>query len=144
MSDNKNFTLAVVPGDGIGPEVITEALKVLDAVAAVREERKQSATDHICTGCPVVGTLNLKMVLHRGHTVRQTVGANPELLGPAVNVAHRLLQNSIQSQLGYSAYVFVSDAAGDGLGLTGIGVEHREDYPDAGQVQGRVIELGEN
>ena len=34
MSDKKNFTLAVVPGDGIGPEVTTEALKVLDAVAA--------------------------------------------------------------------------------------------------------------
>jgi len=34
VSDNKNFTLAVVPGDGIGPEVTTEALKVLDAVAA--------------------------------------------------------------------------------------------------------------
>lgn len=34
MSETKNFTLAVVPGDGIGPEVTTEALKVLDAVAA--------------------------------------------------------------------------------------------------------------
>jgi 3-isopropylmalate dehydrogenase len=34
VSDKKNFTLAVVPGDGIGPEVTTEALKVLDAVAA--------------------------------------------------------------------------------------------------------------
>ena len=34
MSENKFFTLAVVPGDGIGPEVTTEALKVLDAVAA--------------------------------------------------------------------------------------------------------------
>ena len=34
MSENKTFTLAVVPGDGIGPEVTTEALKVLDAVAA--------------------------------------------------------------------------------------------------------------
>jgi 3-isopropylmalate dehydrogenase len=34
VSDKKNFTLAVVPGDGIGPEVTAEALKVLDAVAA--------------------------------------------------------------------------------------------------------------
>ena len=33
-STAKAFTLAVVPGDGIGPEVTTEALKVLDAVAA--------------------------------------------------------------------------------------------------------------
>ena len=31
MSTQKSFTLAVVGGDGIGPEVIAEALKVLDA-----------------------------------------------------------------------------------------------------------------
>ena len=30
----KNFRLAVLPGDGIGPEVMSEALRVLDAVAA--------------------------------------------------------------------------------------------------------------
>ncbi len=30
----KNYTIAVLPGDGIGPEVMTASLKVLDAVAA--------------------------------------------------------------------------------------------------------------
>ncbi len=34
MSTNKSFKLAVVGGDGIGPEVTAEALKVLDAVSA--------------------------------------------------------------------------------------------------------------
>ncbi len=29
--------LAVIPGDGIGPEVVTEAVKVLDAVTAAIE-----------------------------------------------------------------------------------------------------------
>ena len=29
----KSFNLAVIPGDGIGPEVVGEGLKVLDAVA---------------------------------------------------------------------------------------------------------------
>jgi 3-isopropylmalate dehydrogenase len=29
----KNFNLAVIPGDGIGPEVVGEGLKILDAVA---------------------------------------------------------------------------------------------------------------
>ena len=117
---------------------------VYRAFWAVRAERVKSARDHICTGCPVVGTLNLKMVLHRGHAVRQTVGANPELLGPAVNVAHRLLKNSISSRLGYRAYLFLTDAAAAGLGLTGIGVEHLEEYPDVGQVRGRVIAISED
>ena len=29
----KNFNLAVIAGDGIGPEVVTEGLRVLDTVA---------------------------------------------------------------------------------------------------------------
>jgi hypothetical protein len=88
--------------------------------------------------------LNLKIVLHRGQAVRQTVAANSELLGPAVNVAHRLLKNSIPSRFGYRAYLFVTDAAAAGLGLTTVGTEHVEDYPDVGRVGGRVIEVSED
>ncbi|MCK5215465.1 MAG: 3-isopropylmalate dehydrogenase, partial [Candidatus Omnitrophica bacterium] len=29
----KNYKLAVIPGDGTGPEVVNEGLKVLEAVA---------------------------------------------------------------------------------------------------------------
>jgi hypothetical protein len=138
------FAVAPAGGlDGQGDAVLDRLRAVYRAFSSVREERKKSASDHICTGCPVVGSLDLKMVLHRGQAVRQTVGSNPELLGPAVNVAHRLLKNSVQSRLGYRAYLFVTDAAAAGLGLTGVGTEHLEDYPDVGQVQGRVIEVGE-
>jgi class 3 adenylate cyclase len=135
---------AVAPADGLdheGQAVLARLRAVYRAFDVVREERKQSATDHICTGCPVVGSLDLKMVLHRGPAVRQVVGSNAELLGPAVNVAHRLLKNSIQSRLGYHPYVFVTDAAATGLELASTGIEHREDYPDVGQVNGRVIAL---
>ena len=139
------FAVAPAEGlDGQGEAVLDRLRAVYRAFSVVREERKESARDHICTACPVVGNLNLKMVLHRGQAVRQTVGSNPELLGPAVNVAHRLLKNSIQSRLGYPAYVFMTDAAAAGLGLTGMGTEHLERYPDVGQVQGRVIAVGDN
>jgi class 3 adenylate cyclase len=128
--------------DGQGNAVVDRLQAVYRAFDEVREERKQSATDHICTGCPVVGSLDLKIVLHRGQAVRQQVGGNPELLGPAVNVAHRLLKNTIQAQIGYHPYLFVTDAAGSGLGLSGVGAPHEETYADVGEVTGRVIELG--
>jgi hypothetical protein len=138
------FAVAPAEGlDGQGDAVLDRLQAVYRAFSVVREERKKSASDHICTGCPVVGSLDLKMVLHRGQTVRQTVGSHPELLGPAVNVVHRLLKNSIQARLGYRAYLFVTEAATAGLGLTDRGVEYLEDYPDVGQVRGRVIEIGE-
>ena len=31
---SKNFNLAVIGGDGIGPEVVAEGLKVLDVISA--------------------------------------------------------------------------------------------------------------
>lgn len=82
------------------------------------------------------------MILHRGHAVRQTIGSHSELLGPAVNVAHRLLKNSIAAQLGHQPYVLITDAAAAGLHLTQLGIEHREDYADVGSVSGRVVPLG--
>ena len=33
MSDNKKYKIAVIPGDGTGPEVVREGLKVLEAVS---------------------------------------------------------------------------------------------------------------
>jgi len=136
---------AVAPADtldGRGSSVLNQLQTVYQAFHARRAQARQ-AQDHICTACPAVGSLDLKMVLHRGQVVRQTVGSNSELLGPAVNVAHRLLKNSIQSRIGYRPYLFLTDAAAIGLGLSQVGFEHREEYPDVGPIQGRIVDLGE-
>jgi len=136
---------AVAPADsldGRGSSVLNQLQTVYQAFHARRAQARQ-AQDHICTACPAVGSLDLKMVLHRGQVVRQTVGSNSELLGPAVNVAHRLLKNSIQSRIGYRPYLFLTDAAAVGLGLSQVGLEHREEYPDVGPIQGRIVDLGE-
>ena len=82
------------------------------------------------------------MVLHRGQAVRQAVGSGSDLLGPAVTVAHRLLKNTVRDRIGARPYLFMTDAAATGLGLQGIGLAHREEYPDAGQIKGRIVELG--
>lgn len=100
------------------------------------------ASDHLCTACPAVAHLDLKVVLHRGPAVRQAVGAGSDLLGPAVTVAHRLLKNTIRERIGFRPYLFLTDAAATGLGLGEVGLAHREQYPDAGLITGRVLELG--
>jgi class 3 adenylate cyclase len=128
--------------DGRGTEVLGRLMDLYQAFRSRREQQARSARDHVCTACPVVGSLDLKMVLHRGQAVRQTVGWQTELLGPAVNVVHRLLKNSVQTRLGYRPYVFLTDAAANGLRLTELGVEHREEYPDVGSISGRAVKLG--
>ena len=101
------------------------------------------ARDHVCSACPAVAHLDLKAVLHRGPAVRQVMGGSSDLLGPAVTVAHRLLKNTVRQRIGARPYLFVTDAAATGLGLSGVGVEHREEYPEVGVIVGRIVELAE-
>ncbi|HYK95786.1 MAG TPA: DUF2652 domain-containing protein [Candidatus Dormibacteraeota bacterium] len=127
--------------DGRGAVVLAR-LRALHAAFRARRVATRQAQTHECSACSLVERLDLKMVVHRGQAVRQTVGSQTELLGPAVNVAHRLLKNTIAARIGYRPYLFLTDAATEGLHLEGIGVEHREEYPDVGTIQGRVVEFG--
>jgi len=127
--------------DGTGDRVLKKVAAIYEAFTDART-RAIPANDHICTACPAVAHLDLKAVLHRGQAVRQAVGSGSDLLGPSVTVAHRLLKNTIRARIGARPYLFVTDAAANALGLSGVGLEHHEDYPDAGRVDGRIVELG--
>jgi class 3 adenylate cyclase len=128
--------------DGQGDRVLRE-LRAMYRSFVDGRTRAIPASDHICTACPTVAHLDLKVVLHRGHAVRQAVGSGSDLLGPAVTVAHRLLKNTIRERIGFRPYLFLTDPAASALGLPEIGIAHREAYADAGQVDGRIVELGE-
>jgi len=128
--------------DGCGSQLL-EQLQAVYRAFTLRRTEAQPKEDHICAACSVVGNLDLKMVVHRGRVVRQTVGTHSELLGPAVNVAHRLLKNDIQARIGRRPYLFLSDAALDALGVPEVGLDHTESYPDVGTIEGRIVELGE-
>ena len=60
-----------------------------------------------------------------------------------MTIAHRLLKNTIRSRIGARPYLFLTDAAATGLGLPDVGLDHSEAYPDAGEISGRIIELGD-
>jgi hypothetical protein len=128
--------------DGDGERVLDTLESTYQAFLDGRT-RAIPSSDHMCTACPAVAHLDLKMVLHRGHTVRQAVGSSSDLLGPAVTVAHRLLKNSIRERIGARAYLFMTEPAAQALGSTEVGLAHREGYPDAGVVAGRIVALGE-
>ena len=128
--------------DGCG-DALLDQLQAVYRAFTLRRTEAQPKEDHICAACSVVGNLDLKMVVHRGQVVRQTVGTHSELLGPAVNVAHRLLKNDIQARIGRRPYLFMSDAAADALGVPDVGLDHTESYSDVGTIEGRIVELGE-
>jgi class 3 adenylate cyclase len=128
--------------DGQGDRVL-EKLGAMYRAFVDSRTRAIPANDHVCTACPAVAHLDLKVVVHRGHAVRQSVGSGSDLLGPAVTIAHRLLKNTIRSRIGSRPYLFLTDPAADALGLSRSGVAHHEDYPDAGRIEGRILDLGQ-
>ena len=128
--------------DGHGDRVLGEIGTMYRAFVDSRT-RAIPSSDHVCTACPVVATLDLKVVVHRGPAVRQAVGGGSDLLGPAVTIAHRLLKNTIRSRIGARPYLFLTDTDATGLGLADVGLSHSEGYADAGEISGRIIELGE-
>jgi hypothetical protein len=129
--------------DGRGAALLTQLQTVYQAFLGARRAQARQANDHLCTACPVAANLDLKMVLHHSGVVKQTVGSHTELLGPGVNVAHRLLKNNVQARLGLRAYLFLTDAAAIGLGVPHAGLLYAESYPDVGTIQGRVVALGD-
>ena len=54
-----------------------------------------------------------------------------------------LLKNTIRDEIGYRPYLFLTQQAASALELPGVGTTHAETYPDAGTIEGRVLELGE-
>jgi uncharacterized protein DUF2652 len=126
--------------DGRGERLLARLRATFDVFAAVQHEATK-ATDHICVACPMAGTLRLKMLLHRGFAVRVTGGSHEELHGPAVNIVHRLLKNSVEDRVGARPYLLLTDEAAAGLHLGTVGIEHRESYPDVGSISGRIVDL---
>ncbi len=136
------FAAAPAAGlDGQGDRVLETIRRTYQAFIDART-RAIPSNDHVCIACPAVAYLDLKVVLHRGPAVRQSIGSGSDLLGPAVNLAHRLLKNTVRDRIGARPYLFMTDAAAMGLGLGRIGLAHGEEYPDAGQIQGQIVELG--
>ena len=127
--------------DSQGDSVLEQLGAMYQAFVDART-RAIPSNDHVCTACPAVAHLDLKVVLHRGQAVRQSIGSGSDLLGPAVTVAHRLLKNTVRDRIGLRPYLFLTDAAAIALGIPQVGLAHVEGYPDAGQIPGRIVELG--
>ena len=126
--------------DGKGDHVL-DGLEAMYRAFINRRTAAIPSVDHVCNSCPYVADLDLKVVVHRGPSVRQPIGSSSDLLGPAVTVAHRLLKNTVREQIGNRPYLLLTADAATALGLPAIGVAHQDEYPDVGHIDSRVVEL---
>lgn len=68
-----------------------------------------------CKACQMASTLDIKFILHYGDYIMNHVGGKDKPLGPAVNVAHRLLKNHVTEATGWNAYALFSKECLDAI-----------------------------
>ena len=70
-----------------------------------------------CSACMGMFKLDLKFVVHHGAYVSQSIAGHTELLGPDVNLVHRLLKNHAVEQVGRVPYALFTDTATQALSI---------------------------
>jgi hypothetical protein len=74
----------------------------------------------------------LDAIAHHGTYVAQPIAGHEELLGPDVNIAHRLLKNHAREVIGGVPYALITHAAAQALGLSTDGMLDAEEAYDGG------------
>lgn len=128
--------------DGALPDGSVLPALLADVFAVFKEEQRRLARDESCAcrACRDVPNLDLKLVVHHGRFVRQTVGGRSRVAGPDVILVHRLLKNPV----GGSAYLLLTAPALERVGLDPVarGMQrHSVSYPHLGEVPCFVADL---
>jgi class 3 adenylate cyclase len=145
------FDLAKVEGDAVFAVSAAESPVGAALVTAVRSwyvafrtglERAKGDWSCTCNACVRIADLDLKFVIHHGTWIARSIARREELLGPDVNLVHRLLKNHVRAVIGIRPYALLTAAAAEALAIPPDGfVDGREDVEGIGSVAVRILPL---
>ena len=99
---------------------------------------KRTMTHNItcpCRACQEVSNLDLKFVVHYGEFVLQKIAGKIKPIGSSVNLAHRLLKNTVSEATGWNGYVLFSNICIDKMGISPENIYHgSESYKHFGGI----------
>ena len=134
----------------LGPDAATggdrRLLEAFDrAFAAFGERRREIASDTSCAcrACRGVLGLSLKLIVHHGSFMRQSVAGRSRVAGPDVILVHRLLKNDVEP----ATYVLFTGTAVQRIGIdpAATGMQpYTGAYAYFGEVDGFVVALDHN
>jgi class 3 adenylate cyclase len=147
-----SFELVEVEGDAVYVYAAEPAVPTGEGLLEVLEQTYLAFRDLVdtidrrstcrCSACRSVGLLDLKFIVHFGEFILQAVAGGRKPLGSDVNLAHRLLKNSIGGATGWKAYALFTQAALDRAGLAGAAWHRQtETYDSLGAVHTHSLEL---
>ncbi|PYN18140.1 MAG: hypothetical protein DME05_01965 [Candidatus Rokuibacteriota bacterium] len=115
------------------------------ALVAFRRRQVEISLDESCRcrACAGVLALRLKLIVHHGSFVRQSVAGRSRVAGPDVILAHRLLKNDVEP----ATYVLFTGTAVQRIGIDPAATGMRPytgAYAYFGEVDGFVVALDHN
>jgi Protein of unknown function (DUF2652) len=147
------FTLSKLEGDAVFAYATDDAAiprgpALLDCLADCYQDfRRRLGMAHDiwtcrCGACMRIDGLDLKFILHAGAFVIQEIAGRPELVGPEVVMAHRLLKNRAAELVGHGAYALVTAAAATRFTVpTGAAIPIVETYDHYAPIEGHLFRL---
>jgi len=148
------FTLAEVEGDAVfayaPAERIPRGEVIIDMVAssycAFRDRKSilQRFQTCNCKACQMAPLLDLKFIVHFGEFILNNAGGKKKPLGTSVNVAHRLLKNSVSETTGWKAYMLFTKDFVNASGIQAMKLQQlTEQYDHIGAIDTFSMDLDE-
>jgi uncharacterized protein YndB with AHSA1/START domain len=148
------FVLSNVQGDAILVHARTAAVSdgryVIDVIESLycafadALERMIHNTTCTCNACRNIINLDLKLLIHFGPYVEQTIAGRIELSGPDVILIHRLMKNDITAATGIRAYAALTEQAAEAIHLPEFFAQaraHTENSEDFGAIKLRILDM---
>ncbi len=112
------------------------------ALVAFKRRQVEMSLDESCRcrACAGVLALRLKLIVHHGSFVRQSVAGRSRVAGPDVILVHRLLKNGVEP----ATYVLFTGTAVQRIGIDPVATRmqpYTGDYAYFGEVDGFVVSL---
>lgn len=104
----------------IQSQTLVENLETTYIAFRLAQQHMQLNTTCPCKACQNIPNLDLKFIVHYGEFMLQDIGPYKELIGPEVNLIHRLAKNSITESTEIKAYTAFTEAAMKALAIEGL------------------------
>jgi hypothetical protein len=148
------FTLAEVEGDAVFVYAPVERFRRGDVILEIIESSyfafrdKKRSLQRVrtcnCKACQMAPLLDLKFIIHYGEYIMTSVSGRNKPLGASVNIAHRLLKNSISEITGWKAYMLFTKDCVDAIGMNSTGFhQHTERFDHIGAIETFSIDVDE-
>ena len=128
----------------IDGQTLLEMLEMLYFEFIYVLEQMQINTTCSCKACRNMADLDLKVFMHSGNYLIQSMRGKEELSGPDVIIVHRMMKNMVKAKTNVKSYLLLTEPASAAMNLGDLQSEmlrYHEEYEHIGRINMYVHDL---